>query len=120
MTRCPAHISGAFCAWHSLSLACLVFLDHTVSLDHSGSCSRMPQTVASRQTYCSQFGDWESRDQGPVWSTEDTLPGQTALVSSHGEEARELCSVFFIIRALILLIGAPPTWPYHSPKGPTS
>lgn len=63
-------------------------------------------------------GDWESQDQGPVWSTEDTPPGQTALVSSHGEEARELCSVFFIIRALIPLIGAPPSWPNHLSEAP--
>lgn len=105
---CP-HRWG-LCIWHSPSLACcLVFLDHTVSLSHSGSCSRMPQTVASRQTYCSQIWRLGVQDQGPVWSTDVTLPGQTALCPHMEEEARELCSIFFIIRALMPLIGAPPS-----------
>lgn len=105
MVSCPRQ--GALRTWHSPSLArCLVVLDGTVSLSQPDSSSRAPQAVASKQTYCSQFWRLGVQDQGPVWST---LPGQTALCPHMEEEARELCRVFFIIGALIPLIGVPPS-----------
>ena len=60
-----------------------VFLDGAVSLSHPDSCSRAPQAVASKQTYCSQFWRLGAQHQGPVWST---LPGQTALCLTWGKK----------------------------------
>lgn len=90
----------------------------------SGCCKCFYGDLETKRTYFSQFQSWEVQDQGAsrfsvLWGPASWIINGCLLLCPHMVEGVRLLPRVLFIRALILLLRAPPSWLSHLPKTST-
>lgn len=99
------------CTWDCICVSVLV---------HLGCYNKIPQLrLADKQQELISHspGGWKSKIRVPAWTGEGPI-GLTLLHPHMVEGAGELCGVSSI-RALVPVMGAPPSGPSHLPNAPS-
>lgn len=94
--------------------------DVLVHLDCYNEIPQICHPIKNRNLFLTVSRAWKSEVKLPGWLNDGPLPVlRLVVVSAHGKAAKELCGVL-LIKALIPLMRAAPSWPKYLPKAPPS